>query len=344
MSRYQTLCEELQANPKRWLVTGVAGFIGSNILERLLNLNQTVVGVDNFSNGKPWNLEDVKTCVSPAAWERFTFIEGDIRDFETCRKACEGVEIVLHQAALGSVPRSIKDPITSHQSNVDGFLNVLVAAKDAGVKRMVYASSSSVYGDDAELPKVEARTGNPLSPYALTKSIDEQYAAVFGRTYDFKPIGLRYFNVFGPRQDPHGAYAAVMPRWTNALLKGDACDIFGDGETSRDFCYVANAVQANILAGNAPEASLGEVFNVSYGGTTSLTNLYWMIQERLMKARPELQKQDPNYAPNRPGDIRHSQADLSKIKGQLGYDPTHSVAEGLDELMPWYASRLALAK
>ncbi len=339
MSRYQAFCEQLQRDPRRWLVTGVAGFIGSSILQRLLELDQVVVGIDNFSTGNPRNLESVLASVTPEASGRFTFIEGDIRDLETCRKGCEGIQTVLHQAALGSVPRSIKDPIASHLNNVDGFLNMLVAARDAGVSRMVYASSSSVYGDDPGLPKVESRTGNLLSPYALTKAIDEQYAAMFARSYGFKPIGLRYFNVFGPRQDPNGPYAAVIPKWVDALLQGEPCQIHGDGETSRDFCFAANAVQANLLAGTAPEASLGEVFNVSFGGKTSLTQLYWMIVDRLAGQRPEFIRRDPLYTEARAGDIRHSQADLTKIKTQLGYDPTHSVAQGLDVTVPWFAGQ-----
>ncbi|WP_420843101.1 SDR family oxidoreductase [Geothrix terrae] len=341
MSLYQALCEDLRVHPKRWLVTGVAGFIGSSVLQKLLELDQTVVGLDNFSTGKPWNLENVRQGVSPAAWARFTFIEGDTRDLDTCRQACEGREVVLHQAALGSVPRSIKDPIASHQSNVDGLLNMLVAARDAGVRRMAYASSSSVYGDDAGLPKVEERTGHPLSPYALTKVIGEQYAAIFARTYGFKTLGFRYFNVFGPRQNPNGPYAAVMPKWLQALADGETCTIHGDGDTSRDFCFVANAVQANLLASVAPESALGEVFNVSYGGTTSLTNLYWMIVERLAAVHPGFERRDPLYGPPREGDIRHSQADLSKIRAHLGYEPTHSVAQGLDELVPWFAAQAA---
>lgn len=339
MNQYHALSSRLKNEPKRWLVTGVAGFIGSSILQRLLELDQIVVGLDNFSTGSPRNLDSVRESVSLEARSRFTFIEGDIRDLETCRKACEGMDTVLHQAALGSVPRSIKDPIASHLSNVDGFLNMLVAARDAGVSRMVYASSSSVYGDDPGLPKQEGRTGNLLSPYALTKAIDEQYAAMFARSYGFKAIGLRYFNVFGPRQDPNGPYAAVIPKWVQALLRGEACQIHGDGETSRDFCFAANAVQANLLAGSAPEASLGEVFNVSFGGKTSLTQLYWMIVERLASIQPGFAPLEPVYTAARDGDIRHSQADLSKIKAHLGYDPAYSVAQGLDETVPWFASR-----
>lgn len=340
MSQYLALCERLKQHPMRWLVTGVAGFIGSNILQRLLEMNQSIVGLDNFSTGNRGNLDSVKAQVTPEAWERFRFIEGDIRNLDDCMSACKGVEVVLHQAALGSVPRSIKDPITTHQSNVDGFLNILVAARDSGVKRMVYASSSSVYGDDPGLPKIEARTGNPLSPYALTKAIDEQYAAIFSRNYGFKAIGLRYFNVFGPRQDPNGPYAAVMPKWTQSLVKGESCSIHGDGETSRDFCFVANAVQANLLAGTASEEALGEVFNVSCGGKTSLTQLYWMIAERIAKLRTDFVRKDPDYTPARAGDIRHSQANLEKITTYLGYEPTHSVAEGLDEMVRWYVSNL----
>ncbi len=342
MNRYQVLSDQLRQTRRRWLVTGAAGFIGSSLLQRLLELDQTVVGLDNFSTGNPENLESVRGAVSGEAWGRFTFIEGDIRDLETCRAACLGAQTVLHQAALGSVPRSIKDPVTTHQSNVDGFLNMLVAARDAGVERMVYASSSSVYGDDPGLPKQESRTGNLLSPYALTKAIDEQYAAIFARSYGFKAIGLRYFNVFGPRQDPNGPYAAVIPKWVQALLRGETCQIHGDGETSRDFCFVANAVQANLLAGTAPETSLGEVFNVSFGGKTSLTQLYWMIADRLASSHSDFARRDPVYTPLREGDIRHSQADLSKIKAHLGYSPTHSVAGGLDETVPWFASHLAV--
>jgi UDP-N-acetylglucosamine 4-epimerase len=343
MNRYLDLCAGLREAPKTWLVTGVAGFIGSNLLLRLLELDQVVVGLDNFSTGFQHNLDSVRAQVPAQAWERFTFHEGDLRELADCRAACAGVQIVLQQAALGSVPRSIQDPITSHQSNVNGFLNLLVAARDAQVQRMVYASSSSVYGDDPGLPKVEARTGQPLSPYALNKVIDEAYAAVFGRVYGIRPIGLRYFNVFGPRQDPNGPYAAVMPKWIASLIQGDTCVIHGDGETSRDFCFVANAVQANLLAGTAPEAALGEVFNVAYGATTTLTQLYWMICERLGALRPEVLGREPRYAPFRAGDIRHSQADLSKIKAMLGYEPAYSVAQGLDELVPWFAAAPAAA-
>ena len=340
MGNYQALCDDLRTRPRRWLVTGVAGFIGSNLLQALLELGQEVVGLDNFATGRKANLESVRGQVTAQAWGHFRFIQGDIRNLDDCRSACAGVDIVLHQAALGSVPRSINDPVTSHQANVDGFLNMLVAARDAGVTRMVYASSSSVYGDDPGLPKVEARTGRPLSPYALTKAIDEQYAAVFGTCYGFRPIGLRYFNVFGPRQDPEGPYAAVMPKWTQLLVKGGNCIIHGDGETSRDFCFIANVVQANLLAGTAGESALGEVFNVSYGGATSLNQLFEMIAERVERCLPGFVRRGPEYAPPRAGDIRHSQADLTKIKSLLGYAPTHSVAEGLDVMIPWYVNSL----
>ena len=338
MRRYETLRAELNTRPRSWLVTGAAGFIGSNLVEALLRQGQIVIGVDNFATGFPHNLEDIRVQVGPEAWSRFTFHEADIRDLEACRKACGGVEIVLHQAALGSVPRSIGDPIASHQANVDGFLNMMVAAKDEGVGRFVFASSSSVYGDHPDLPKVEDRIGRPLSPYALTKSIGEQYASVFAATYGFKAIGLRYFNVFGRRQNPHGAYAAVMPRWISALLSGGTCQIYGDGETSRDFCYIANVVQANLLAGTVEEGeALNQVYNVSFGGCTTLKLLYELIRERLAKYDHSIANREPLFAPFRDGDVRHSQADTSKILRLLGYQPTHSVAQGLDEAVEWYA-------
>ncbi len=336
MTRYQDLQDSLRQQPHTWLVTGCAGFIGSNLLESLLTLGQTVVGLDNFATGFQHNLEDVRHCVGEEAWGRFRFIEGDIRDLPTCHAACAGVEMVLHQAALGSVPRSIKDPIASHQTNVDGLLNLLVAAKDTGVHRFVFASSSSVYGDHPDLPKVEERIGKPLSPYALTKAIAEQYAKVFAHTYGFRTIGLRYFNVFGRRQTPNGPYAAVIPKWVGALLHGETCQINGDGETSRDFCFVANAVQANILAGMSGDEALGEVFNVSVGGRTTLTELYSMIRERLIEWGPTIGGRPALYADFRAGDITHSNADISKAVRLLGYEPTHSVAQGLDETIGWF--------
>lgn len=341
MSRYETVRAELSAHPRAWLVTGAAGFIGSNLVQGLLELGQTVVGLDNFATGFRHNLEDVHIQVGDTAWSRFTFIEGDIRDLVVCQRACVGMEIVLHQAALGSVPRSIANPIASHQANVDGFLNMLVASRDAGVKRFVYASSSSVYGDHPDLPKVESRIGKPLSPYALTKSIGEQYAAVFAHTYGYKTIGLRYFNVFGRRQNPDGAYAAVIPKWIGAMLKGGTCRINGDGETSRDFCYIANVVQANLLAGTIEdEAALDQIYNISFGGRTTLKSLFTLIRDGLVETRSELQGREPDYAPFREGDVRHSQADTSKIRTLLGYAPTHDIASGLQEALAWYADQL----
>ena len=340
--RYDDVLDALRTSPRTWLVTGAAGFIGSNLVETLLRQGQIVVGMDNFATGYPHNLESVRNLVGEGAWTHFTFHESDIRDLEACRRACAGATIVLHQAALGSVPRSISNPIASHQANVDGFLNMLVAAKDAGVDRFVFASSSSVYGDHPDLPKVEDRIGKPLSPYALTKAIDEQYAAVFAHTYGFKAVGLRYFNVFGRRQDPTGAYSAVMPRWISTLLEGGTCQINGDGDTSRDFCYIANVMQANLLAGTVQdEAALGQIYNVSYGGRTTLRLLYTMIRERLAKRDPSVAEREPTWAGFRDGDVRHSQADTSKIRHLLGYDPTHSVAQGLDETVDWYAGQQA---
>lgn len=326
----------LQASPKTWLVTGCAGFIGSNLLETLLKLDQTVVGLDNFATGHRHNLAEVETLVSAAQWQRFTLIEGDIRDLSACQQAVSGVDYVLHQAALGSVPRSIHDPITSNATNISGFLNMLQAAKEAGVKGFVYAASSSTYGDHPALPKVEANIGKPLSPYAVTKYVNELYADVFSRCYGFHSTGLRYFNVFGPRQDPNGAYAAVIPKWTAAMIAGDEVAINGDGETSRDFCFVANAVQANILAATT---SLGqsEVFNVAVGDRTTLNDLYRSIQQTLSKNGVSYDA-SPAYLEFRAGDVRHSQADVSKAGQLLGYVPSHTLSAGLDIAMPWYIS------
>jgi UDP-N-acetylglucosamine 4-epimerase len=336
MSRYETLQESLRLRPRTWLVTGAAGFIGSHLVETLLRLGQRVKGLDNLATGRLSNLEDVRREVGEPAWNRFEFIEGDIRSLETCAQAMTGVYAVLHQAALGSVPRSIQNPIASHQSNVDGFLNMLWAAKEQGIRNFVFASSSSVYGDDPRVPKVEAQTGLPLSPYALTKSINEQYARVFRETYGLKSCGLRYFNVFGPRQNPAGPYAAVIPRWIKALMREETCSIFGDGETSRDFCYVANAVQANLLAASLPPEVEGGIFNVSYGGKTSLTALYALIRKRVATTMPSISRLEAEYLPTRPGDIRDSQADLTRTSGSLGYAPTHSVIQGLDHTVPWF--------
>lgn len=333
MTRLQEVQAELAQLPRRWLITGVAGFIGSNLLEALLLLGQEVVGLDNFSAGSPANLVEVQRRVGSKAWSRFAFQEGDIRDLETCRRACQGAQLVLHQAALGSVPKSIKLPEFFHANNVDGFLNVLLAARDAQVESFVYASSSSVYGDSQGLPKVEDSIGRPLSPYALTKAINEQYAALFARVYGFRGIGLRYFNVFGPRQDPEGAYAAVIPRWLAQLRRGETCAIYGDGETSRDFCYVKNVVQANLLAALAPEDAWDRIYNVACGETTTLNELFRLLRDGLLPEHPELEDQTASHLSAREGDIRHSLADLRAAQGQLGYEPSHSVAAGIAEML-----------
>jgi UDP-N-acetylglucosamine 4-epimerase len=338
MSRYQQVKEELRQRPRAWLVTGVAGFIGSNLLESLLRLEQRVIGLDNFATGHRRNLEEVRTLVEPRQWERFSFIEGDIRDLDICNRACMGVDYALHQAALGSVPRSLADPITSNSTNISGFLNMLVAARDAGVKSFTYAASSSTYGDHPALPKVEANIGKPLSPYAVTKYVNELYADVFARSYGFTTIGLRYFNVFGRRQDPNGAYAAVIPKWTSALIAGEPVFINGDGETSRDFCYVANAVQANILAAVAtnPEAR-NQVYNVAVGDRTTLNQLHGLLRDGL-KEEGFSNEVQPIHRDFRAGDVRHSQADVSKASRLLGYEPTHTLKQGLDEALSWYVS------
>ncbi|MCC4309512.1 Vi polysaccharide biosynthesis UDP-N-acetylglucosaminuronic acid C-4 epimerase TviC [Alcanivorax marinus] len=338
-TRYEQCQSDLQAHPKTWLITGVAGFIGSNLLETLLGLGQTVVGLDNFTTGHQHNLDEVRENVGEGAWQRFSFIEGDIRDLDTCRLAVRGADHVLHQAALGSVPRSIADPIATNQANIDGFLNMLVAAKDEGVGSFTYAASSSTYGDHPDLPKVEDKIGNPLSPYAVTKYVNELYAGVFARTYGFKTIGLRYFNVFGPRQDPNGAYAAVIPKWTAAMIQGETVHINGDGETSRDFCFVDNAVQANLLAATTEDEHKDEVYNVACNARTSLNELFDSIAAELAKEGVAYDKR-PNYGDFRPGDVRHSQADIGKAISGLGYKPSHSVAEGLAVAMPWYRNRL----
>ena len=343
MSRFDAVKDDLRRTPRTWLVTGAAGFIGSNLVEQLLALGQTVVGLDNFATGHRHNLTDVLDG-APEWKERFRFIEGDIRDADVCRSACEGVDYVLHQAALGSVPRSIENPIASHEANVDGFLNMLTAARDAGVRRFVYASSSSVYGDHPGLPKVEEAIGQPLSPYAATKAIDEIYADVFARTYDLQSVGLRYFNVFGRRQDPNGAYAAVIPKWIGQLLGGETCRIYGDGETSRDFCYIDNVLQANLLAATSTAAdSVNQVYNVAYGDRTTLNQLFDMLSEGLADYRPELRNARPVHDEFRPGDVRHSLASIDKIVTRLGYEPTASVAEGLQKSLRWYVENIALA-
>ncbi len=341
MSKYQQVLNDLQASPKTWLVTGVAGFIGSNLLETLLSNNQKVVGLDNFATGHQYNIDQVKAIITPEQWQKFTFIEGDIRDLKTCVKACTDVDYVLHQAALGSVPRSIEDPITTNENNISGYLNMLVAAKDCNVKRFVYAASSSTYGDHPNLPKVEDIIGSPLSPYAVTKLVNELYAEVFEKTYGFKSIGLRYFNIFGQRQDPEGAYAAVIPKWVSAILKSEPVYINGDGETSRDFCYIKNVMQINILAATADnEDAANQVYNVALNHRTTLNELFYFIQEKLMARVPELKATQPVYRDFRAGDVRHSQADISKAKKLLGYEPTHVIDEGLEEAMDWYVKDL----
>lgn len=339
MSAYETLCAELKQSPRTWLVTGAAGFIGSNLVEHLLKLDQRVVGLDNFATGFRRNLDQIRGLVSAAQWARLAFIEGDITSPDTCRRACAGADFVLHQAALGSVPRSIADPLASHHANVLGFLNILLAARDAKVKQLVYASSSSVYGDHPDLPKVEAKVGNVLSPYAATKQFNEIYADVFARTYGFKAIGLRYFNVFGPRQDPDGAYAAVIPKWVASLLKQEPVFINGDGETSRDFCYVENVVQANLLAATSTHAdALNQAYNIAVGHRTTLNELYRAIHDRLRKRNPALPEQKPTYRDFRVGDVRHSLANVDKARRLLGYAPTHTMPQGLELALDWYVA------
>ena len=341
MNKFQEIQQHLLQHRYHWLVTGAAGFIGSNLVEALLKLDQRVTGLDNFATGHRHNLEQVKESVTEAAWEKFNFIEADIRDASACQAACVGVDFVLHQAALGSVSRSIDDPQTTNATNIDGFLNMLVAARDAGVKRFVYAASSSTYGDHPELPKVEDRIGNPLSPYAVTKYVNELYANVFGRTYGTESIGLRYFNVFGPRQDPNGAYAAVIPQWVAALIRNDELRINGDGETSRDFCYIDNVVQANVLSALAGGDAANQVYNIAVNDRTSLNQLYGMMRELLLERFPHLETHRPNYVDFRRGDVRHSQADITKAATLLGYQPTHRIDEGLQQAMDWYVGHLA---
>lgn len=341
MTQYKKTLAQLNAQPEKWLITGVAGFIGSNLLETLLKNNQQVVGLDNFSTGHQHNLDQVKAIVGDDKWKNFVFIKGDIRHLDDCKKACGSVSYVLHQAALGSVPRSINDPITTNESNITGYLNMLVAARDAKVKRFVYAASSSTYGDHPDLPKVEDKIGNPLSPYAVTKYVNELYAQVFARTYNFNTIGLRYFNVFGQRQDPNGAYAAVIPKWVSAMISNESIYINGDGETSRDFCYVDNAVQANILAATAEkEEAANNVYNVAVGDRTTLNDLYNNIHAGLLPQFSHLEAVKPIYRDFREGDVRHSLADISKAQSLLGYEPSHRVGEGIDVALDWYINDL----
>lgn len=332
---YETIKQRLVAKPKLWLITGVAGFIGSNLLETLLLLDQKVIGLDNFATGHQRNLDEVRSLVSQEQWARFSLIQGDIRNLEDCQQAVIGVDYVLHQAALGSVPRSIADPITTNAANITGFVNMLVAAREAGIKSFTYAASSSTYGDHPALPKVEENIGNPLSPYAVTKYVNELYANVFARTYDFKCIGLRYFNVFGKRQDPNGAYAAVIPKWTAAMINAEDVFINGDGETSRDFCFVENAVQANILAATAKDEAKDQVYNVAVGDRTTLNDLFNAISDALIANGVRVDR-PAVYREFRAGDVRHSQADVSKAKNLLGYAPAYVIKQGISKAMPWY--------
>ncbi|MYN10087.1 SDR family oxidoreductase [Pseudoduganella aquatica] len=332
---------QLRAQPRHWLVTGAAGFIGSNLVEALLKLGQRVTGLDNFATGHQHNLDQVRAAVGEAQWAQFRFLRGDIRQPADCAQACEGVDYALHQAALGSVSRSIEDPHTTNDVNITGFLNMLTAARDAKVRRFVYAASSSTYGDHPDLPKVEGQIGNPLSPYAVTKYVNELYAGVYARCYGAESVGLRYFNVFGPRQDPNGAYAAVIPQWVAALIADRPLFINGDGETSRDFCFIDNVVQANVLAATAtaPDA-VNQVYNVALNQRTSLNQLYGLMVALLRERFPHLDQHRPQYAGFRAGDVRHSQADIGKAAQLLGYAPTHRIEEGLAVAMDWYVGSL----
>ena len=337
MSAYETLKTQLQSKQHTWLITGSAGFIGSNLLQALLQLNQKVVGLDNFSTGHQRNLDEVQTIVTPAQWQNFRFMQADICNLADCQIACTGVDYVLHQAALGSVPRSVEDPITTNASNVTGFLNILVAARNAKVKRFVYAASSSTYGDHPGLPKVEDHIGKPLSPYAVTKYVNELYADVFGKTYDLKSIGLRYFNVFGPRQDPKGTYAAVIPKWIASMIKDEPVYINGDGETSRDFCYIANVVQANLLAATTQNTeALNQVYNIAVGGRTTLNQLYSQLKQNLISSCPHLKDAQVVYREFRPGDVLHSLAKIDKAREKMGFVPTENMGQGLALAMSWY--------
>ena len=341
MSAYADLLETLRTSPKTWLVTGAAGFIGSNLVEALLQAGQTVSGLDNLSTGHMKNLDMVKERVGDAAWKRFTFVRGDIRDLATCRELCAGAPHVLHQAALGSVPRSLEDPIFTNENNIDGFLNMLVAARDAGVSNFVYAASSSTYGDEPTLPKREEIIGKPLSPYAVTKYVNELYTEVFASAYGFRSIGLRYFNIFGQRQDPEGAYAAVIPQWFASILRGRPVYVNGDGETSRDFCFIENCVQANLLAAcSESDEAWNTVYNVAVGQRTTLNELFALIREEVARYRPEAAAARPEYRDFRAGDVRHSLADISKAEKLLGYAPEYTARQGLRKSGEWYAANL----
>lgn len=338
-TQYQKIQTELKLNPKKWLITGVAGFIGSNLLETLLKLDQEVVGLDSFITGHQRNFDEVQNEVTEKQWSNFHFIKGDIRNLEDCEQATKGVDYVLHQAALGSVPRSIEDPIPTNQANIDGFLNMLVASKGANVSSFTYAASSSTYGDHPDLPKVEEKIGNPLSPYAVTKLVNELYAEVFARTYGFKTIGLRYFNIFGKRQDPNGAYAAVIPKWALALLNKEQIFINGEGDTSRDFCFIENAVQMNILGATSNEEAKNNVYNVAVGGRTSLNDLFNGMKSVLSKTHSEISEAAVEYRDYRAGDVKHSQADISKAIKNLSYTPSHDINQGLDIALEWYLKK-----
>lgn len=337
INKYEAVIAALVREPKVWLVTGVAGFIGSNLLQQLLCMGQKVIGLDNFATGYQRNLDEVEASVTVAQWSRFTMLRGDIRNLDDCSRACVGVDYVLHQAALGSVPRSINDPVTTNSVNIGGFLNILIAARDAGVQSFTYAASSSTYGDHPGLPKVENVIGKPLSPYAITKYVNELYAENFATTYGFHTIGLRYFNVFGPRQDPNGAYAAVIPKWTSAMLSGEAIYINGDGETSRDYCFVGNAVQANILAATSDTDARNQVYNVAVNDRTSLNLLFALLRSNV-ESYSCWPIGEPVYRAFRAGDVRHSMADIGKATRLLGYKPTHTLATGLGEAVPWYVA------
>ncbi len=337
MTAFDKLQKRLSAAPATWLVTGAAGFIGSNLLEALLRLGQTVTGLDNLSTGRMQNLAQVRAAVGPALWKNFRWIKGDIRDAPLCRRVTRGVDYVLHQAALGSVPRSLEDPIATHDSNVNGFVHLLWAARTNGVKRFVFASSSSVYGDEQALPQREKRIGRCLSPYAVSKRVNELYADVFAKCYGFESIGLRYFNVFGPRQDPNGAYAAVIPKWIAAMIENEGVCINGDGSTSRDFCYVANVVQANLLAATTGNRqAVNQPFNIAVGAQTTLLELFGLLRDGLAPSHGHLRGSKPRHADFRPGDILHSRADIGAARRLLGYRPSHNLAQGLDEALEWY--------
>jgi UDP-N-acetylglucosamine/UDP-N-acetyl-alpha-D-glucosaminouronate 4-epimerase len=341
---WRSRVRQLLGGSRKWLVTGSAGFIGSHLVESLLALGQDVVGLDNFATGSRRNLEEVRESVDASSWRRFAFVEADIVDPAACREACKGIDVVLHQAALGSVPRSIRNPIATHNVNVTGFLNLLVAAREAGVGRFVYASSSSAYGDHAGLPKVEDVVGAPLSPYAVTKRANELYASVFSRCYGFATVGLRYFNVFGPRQDPEGPYAAVIPKFVAAMLSGERTSIFGDGETTRDFCYVDNVVQANLLAALVTEQpGLAQIYNVAFGERMSLNELHAVLRDLVAARHPNISILPPHYEGFRTGDVRHSEADIGKARRLLGYRPQWDARSGLSASMPWYEIRFARA-